>query len=113
MTTAYMDAIHEAILDGADGEVLGELPLPATMRAAVVRREDEDVFAGVPSAEKDPSRTLRVEEVPLPPLGAGEVLIAPMASAINYNTVWTSLFEPVSSRCRGRRRGSSTHKSGR
>jgi crotonyl-CoA reductase len=34
--------------------------------------------------------------VPIPPLGPNEVLIAPMASALNYNTVWTSIFEPVS-----------------
>ena len=29
-------------------------------------------------------------------MGPGEALIAVMASAINYNTVWTSIFEPVS-----------------
>jgi crotonyl-CoA reductase len=28
-------------------------------------------------------------------LGPGEALVAVMASAINYNTVWTSIFEPV------------------
>jgi crotonyl-CoA reductase len=33
--------------------------------------------------------------VPLPELGPGEALVAVMASAINYNTVWTSIFEPV------------------
>ena len=33
---------------------------------------------------------------PLPELGPGEALVAVMASAINYNTVWTSIFEPVS-----------------
>ncbi len=32
----------------------------------------------------------------LPELGPGEALVAVMASAINYNTVWTSIFEPVS-----------------
>ena len=34
--------------------------------------------------------------MPLPELGPGEALVAVMASAINYNTVWTSIFEPVS-----------------
>jgi crotonyl-CoA reductase len=34
--------------------------------------------------------------VPLPELGPGEAYVAVMASAINYNTVWTSIFEPVS-----------------
>ena len=31
----------------------------------------------------------------LPELGPGEAIVAVMASAINYNTVWTSIFEPV------------------
>jgi crotonyl-CoA reductase len=33
--------------------------------------------------------------VATPELGPGEALVAVMASAINYNTVWTSIFEPV------------------
>jgi crotonyl-CoA reductase len=32
----------------------------------------------------------------VPELAPGEALVAVMASAINYNTVWTSIFEPVS-----------------
>ena len=36
------------------------------------------------------------EDVPTPELGPGEAIVAVMASAINYNTVWTSIFEPVS-----------------
>ena len=32
----------------------------------------------------------------MPELGPGEAIVAVMASAINYNTVWTSIFEPVS-----------------
>ncbi|KAJ1684775.1 hypothetical protein LUZ63_020046 [Rhynchospora breviuscula] len=54
------------------------------------------MFEGVPSKEKDPRRSIHVEDVPLPELGPGEALVAVMASAINYNTVWTSIFEPVS-----------------
>ncbi len=88
-------AIHQAILDDADGETIGELPLPETMRAAVVRKDETDIFEGVATADKDPHVSLHVDEVPLPPLGPNEVLIAPMASAINYNTVWTSIFEPL------------------
>jgi crotonyl-CoA reductase len=91
-----MDAIRTAILEDAPGEVIAGLALPDSMRAAVVRREDENVFDGMAAQDKDPRRTLHIDEVPLPPLGPNEVLIAPMASAINYNTVWTSLFEPVS-----------------
>ena len=33
--------------------------------------------------------------MPTPELGPGEALVAVMASAINYNTVWSAIFEPV------------------
>ena len=45
--------------------------------------------------DKDPRQSLHLEEVAVPELGPGEALVAVMASAINYNTVWTSIFEPV------------------
>ena len=32
----------------------------------------------------------------MPELGPGEALVAVMASSVNYNSVWTSIFEPVS-----------------
>src|SRR3546814_389577 len=54
------------------------------------------MFEGIPSKEKDPRKSLHVEDVALPELGPGEAYVAVMASAINYNTVWTSIFEPVS-----------------
>ena len=53
------------------------------------------MFAGVPSEEKDPHKSLHVDEVPLPELAPDEALVAVMASSINFNTVWTSIFEPV------------------
>ena len=37
---------------------------------------------------------MHLDEVPLPELAPDEVLIAMMASSINFNTVWTSIFEP-------------------
>jgi crotonyl-CoA reductase len=90
-----MEAIRQAILDGASGEVLAGIDLPETMRAAVVRKSETDMFEGVDSQHKDPRKSLHIDEVPIPPLGPNEVLIAPMASALNYNTVWTSIFEPL------------------
>ena len=54
------------------------------------------MFEGLDSADKDPRKSLHIDEVPIPPLGPNEVLIAPMASALNFNTVWTSIFEPLS-----------------
>ncbi len=90
-----MQAIHDAINADADAATIASLPLPDTMRAAFIRKADVDMFDGLASRDKDPRRSLHVDQVPLPPLGANEVLIAPMASAINFNTVWTSIFEPV------------------
>ena len=54
------------------------------------------MFDGLPTREKDPRKSLHVEEVPTPELGPGEAIVAVMASSVNYNTVWTSIFEPVS-----------------
>jgi crotonyl-CoA reductase len=66
---------------------------PATYLAAHLAREDEGIFAGV--KDKDVRRSLRVGEVPMPELAPDEVLLAVMASAINYNTVWSAMFEPI------------------
>jgi crotonyl-CoA reductase len=43
----------------------------------------------------DVRETLKVGEVPMPELAPDEVLIAVMASALNYNTVWSARFEPI------------------
>jgi crotonyl-CoA reductase len=53
------------------------------------------MFEGLASADKDPRKSLRVEEVAVPDLAPDEAYVAVMASAINFNTVWTSIFEPV------------------
>lgn len=90
-----MNQFAEAIAAGASGPELESLPLPESYRAAFVRKEDVDIFAGLPSSEKDPRKSLRVDEVPLPEMAPDEVLVAVMASSINYNTVWTALFEPL------------------
>lgn len=92
-----MQSIRDAITsDEASAEDFANLEIPESYRAAVVRKDEVDMFEGVPSKEKDPRKSLHVDEVPLPELGPGEALVAVMASAINYNTVWTSIFEPVS-----------------
>ncbi|SNQ46020.1 Crotonyl-CoA reductase [Frankia canadensis] len=71
------------------------LPVPASYRGVVVRHDEVGMFDGLPTREKDPRRSLHVDEVPTPELGPGEALVAVMASSVNYNTVWTSIFEPV------------------
>ncbi len=92
-----MKEILEAILAG-DGtvETFAALPVPAEYTAVTVHRDEQEMFQGMASRDKDPRRSLHVEQVPTPELGPGEALVAVMASSINYNTVWTSIFEPVS-----------------
>jgi len=88
--------ILEAILAGDTApEEFAALPVPQSYRAVTVRKDEVDVFDGLATADKDPRRSLHVDEVPTPELGPGEALVAVMASAVNYNTVWTSIFEPV------------------
>ncbi|HEX6497705.1 MAG TPA: crotonyl-CoA carboxylase/reductase [Micromonosporaceae bacterium] len=74
---------------------LGSVPVPDSYRGVVVRADETELFEGMDSRDKDPRKSLHVQEVPTPELGPGEALIAVMASAINYNTVWTSIFEPI------------------
>ncbi|MEU5757318.1 crotonyl-CoA carboxylase/reductase [Streptomyces sp. NPDC047829] len=76
-------------------EDIAALPLPESFRAVTVRKEDTDMFRGMPSADKDPRKSLHVDEVPLPEVGPGEALVAVMAGSVNYNTVWSSIFEPL------------------
>jgi crotonyl-CoA reductase len=90
-----IETIRTAILDGADGDAIGALAMPETFRGAVVRAEEQDMFEGLPSEEKDPRKSTHVEDVPVPELAPDEAYVAVMASAINFNTVWTSIFEPL------------------
>ncbi|MBM3639354.1 MAG: crotonyl-CoA carboxylase/reductase [Actinobacteria bacterium] len=91
-----MEKIREAILNGASGEQLASLPLPSEYRAAHIRKADQDLFAGVASEDKDPRSAIHIGEVPMPELAPDEAVVAVMASSINFNTVWSSIFEPVS-----------------
>ena len=90
-----MDAILDAIQSGASGEDIAHLPLPESYRAAYVHRDDTAMFEGVDSWDKDPRKSLRVGDVDVPELAPDEVYLAVMASSINFNTVWTSIFEPL------------------
>ncbi len=91
-----MQEILNAILaDETSGEDFANLQLPSSYQAATVHKDEIAMFEGLESREKDPRKSLHVEDVALPELGPGEALVAVMASAINYNTVWTSIFEPL------------------
>ena len=91
-----MQKILEAVQAGASGDELSSIPLPESYRAAFVRREDTTMFEGIASADKDPRKSLHVGEVALPEIAPDEAVVAVMASSINFNTVWTSIFEPLS-----------------
>ena len=88
-----MDSLTDALLNGADAETLEREPLPEDYLAVHTRAEDVDMFRG--EADKDVRRSLHVGRVPMPELAPDEVLVAVMASSINYNTVWSATFEPV------------------
>jgi crotonyl-CoA reductase len=90
-----MQQIRDAILAGAPGDELAALALPEYYRAAVVRREEVGMFEGVASADKDPRKSLHIQDVAVPELAPDEAYIAVMASSINFNTVWSSIFEPL------------------
>nr|WP_304044671.1 crotonyl-CoA carboxylase/reductase [Jatrophihabitans endophyticus] len=90
-----MDDIRTAILSD-DLTAMADLAVPTSYEGMVVLADEADMFSGMETREKDPRKSLHLQEVPTPELGPGEAVIAVMASAINYNTVWTSIFEPVS-----------------
>jgi crotonyl-CoA reductase len=88
-----LDAILASDSTAAD---FAALPLPESYRAITVHKDEEEIFSGLSTREKDPRKSLHLDEVPVPELGPGEALVAVMASSVNYNSVWTSIFEPVS-----------------
>ena len=89
--------ILDAIQAGdTSSEDFANLELPESYRAVTVHKDEVDMFEGLESRDKDPRKSLHVEDVALPELGPGEALRRRDGLAINYNTVWTSIFEPVS-----------------
>lgn len=86
----------DLIESGAPAQDIAAFPLPESYRAVVVRREDVTMFEGMASVDKDPRKSLHVQDVALPELAPDEAYVAIMASSMNFNTVWSSIFEPVS-----------------
>src|SRR4051794_41810784 len=90
-----MQEILEAIQSGASGDDIANLPIPESYRAAFVKRDEVAMFEGMESRDKDPRKSIHVDEVATPELAPDEAVVAVMASSINFNTVWTSIFEPL------------------
>ncbi|MEU9393493.1 crotonyl-CoA carboxylase/reductase [Streptomyces sp. NPDC048324] len=89
-----MDSLADALLNGAGAGILEREPLPEDYLAVHTRAEDVDMFRG--DADPDVRRSIHVGRVPMPELAPDEVLVGVMASSVNYNTVWSATFEPVS-----------------
>ncbi|RNL84529.1 crotonyl-CoA carboxylase/reductase [Halostreptopolyspora alba] len=89
-----MSELIDAVLAGASGEELARLPLPDAYRAAYLRKKDAGMFGDEPTP--DVRRSLHVGEVDVPEVAPDEVVVAVMASSINYNTVWSAMFRPMS-----------------
>ncbi|HEY9496885.1 MAG TPA: crotonyl-CoA carboxylase/reductase [Intrasporangium sp.] len=91
-----MQAIRDAIISGdRSQETFSNLAIPESYRGATVHKDEVGMFEGLATRDKDPRKSLHIDDVPVPELAPGEALVAVMASAINYNTVWTSIFEPL------------------
>jgi crotonyl-CoA reductase len=90
-----MRAVVQAIEGRAKADEILDLSLPRICRAVTTHKDETGMFEGMASEDKDPRKSLHVDEVPIPPPGPNEVIVGVMASAINFNTVWTSIFEPL------------------
>ncbi len=91
-----MEKILDAIMSGADSATIGALSIPDNYRAAHILASEANMWEGVASEKKDPRQSVHVGDVATPELAPDEVYVAVMASSINFNTVWSSIFEPVS-----------------
>ncbi|MDT0270827.1 crotonyl-CoA carboxylase/reductase [Streptomyces sp. DSM 44915] len=88
-----MTTLSETVLSGGTPEEIERAPVPREYLAAHLSVADTDMFRGV--RDKDVRKSLRVGYVPTPELAPDEVLVAVLASSINYNTVWSAMFEPI------------------
>jgi crotonyl-CoA reductase len=88
-----MTVVQEPVSEAQIEQLLNGEP-PSTYLAAHLAREDEGIFDD--GADRDVRKSIRVGEVPMPELAPDEVLLAVMASAINFNTIWSAVFLPVS-----------------
>lgn len=88
-----MSDLVKAVRASADAAELLSCELPTRFRAAYTRKDEVHLFDG--QEDKDVCRSIHVGEVAMPELAPDEVVVAVMASAVNFNSVWTAIFEPV------------------
>jgi crotonyl-CoA reductase len=93
MSSALDTTLGDTLVD----EILAT-GVPSTYKAAYVEKKDAIRLWERPEEERtraDVRDTLKVGDIPMPELAPDEVVIAIMASALNYNTVWSARFEPI------------------
>jgi crotonyl-CoA reductase len=88
-----MSDLAQAVIAGAEPAELLACELPSWFRAAYTRRDETGIFTG--ESDKDVRRSVHVGSVEMPELAPDEAVVAVMASSVNFNSVWTAVFEPV------------------
>ena len=77
-----IQSILDAITSGErSSAAYAALAVPESYRAATVHKDEVGMFEGMSTKEKDPRKSLHVEQVAVPELAPGEALVAVMASA--------------------------------
>lgn len=95
VTSELSRQVVQAIEAGAASEEFAAIAVPEAYRAVALHADDAERIGALAKEDKRPSLAMHVEDVPTPELAPDEALVAVMASSINYNTVWSAIFEPV------------------
>ena len=61
-----IDAIRTAILEGAPADEIAALPLPETVRGALVKADEQEMFDGIASERQGPAEVDPRRGVPAP-----------------------------------------------
>jgi crotonyl-CoA reductase len=88
-----MSDLLDAVRAGAEAAELLDCELPTRFRAAYTLKDEVGIFEG--ETDKDVRRSLHVGDVEMPELAPDECVVAVMSAAINFNTVWSAIFEPI------------------
>src|SRR4051794_18289861 len=67
-----MQEILDAIVSGASGDDIAAAGIPESFRAAFVTRDESTMFEGLDSSDKDPRKSLHVDDVSTPELAPDE-----------------------------------------
>ncbi|MFG1811836.1 hypothetical protein ACGFMP_35785, partial [Streptomyces sp. NPDC049040] len=79
---SHMKEILDAVLaPDSTAADFAALKLPASYRAVTVHKDEAEMFAGLATRDKDPRKSIHLDDVPVPEIGPGEALVAVMASS--------------------------------